>query len=156
MKTCDKILLGIVNHWPRINETISFETAELAWIIYHDLDGWRIENGWKKIEYSAEKGPNENSYLDKPFRDRAKVAKELSILQANEFLEFDRYPAFDMHFDVRILPKGFLRAENLSTCKGIIELWYSENKNGILGIAMTILLSIITSWITSRIILKGG
>lgn len=156
MKTSDKILLGIFGHLPQLDEDIRFETSELAWIIYHGLDDWQMDNGWKKIEYSAEKGPNDKSYLDKLLRDKSKVAKELSILQANEFIEFNRSSGFDMHFNVKMLPKGLIRAENLTTRIGRIDLWYSENKNGIFGIVATIIVSIITAWITSKIVTKGG
>ena len=58
MKTSDKILLGIYTgsniHCPDLNSHISFETAELAWILYNGLDGWGMEDGCKKKEYPAE------------------------------------------------------------------------------------------------------
>ncbi len=59
MKTSDKILLGIYNHWPRLNDSILFETSELIWLMHHGPSDWRQDNGWKKIKYSADKGPND-------------------------------------------------------------------------------------------------
>lgn len=149
MKKSDQILLGIYQHWPRLDADISFEAAELAWIIYHGVDGWRIENRWKKIEYSAVKSPEETTYLDKPLRDRGLVAKELTILQANDCLEFTRPSGFDMRFKIKLQPNGLLRAESLSSTSGRVELWYSEHKNGILGLIVTIAVAAITAWITS-------
>jgi len=139
-----------------LDDDISLEVAELAWIIYNGVDGWRIENGWKKIEYSAVKSPEENSYLDKPLRDRGLVAKELTILQANDCLEFTRPSGFDMRFKIRLQPNGLLRAENLSSIPGRIELWYSEHKNGILGLVVTITVAAITAWIASIFTSKNG
>lgn len=154
MKKSDKILLGIYQHWPRLDDDISFEVGELAWVIHHGIDGWRIENGRKKVEYSATKGPGENSYLDKPLRDRGLVAKELTILQASDCLEFTRPSGVDMRFKIKLLPNGLLRAESLSSLRGRVELWYSENKNGIFGLGVTIAVSAITAWITSHYVHK--
>lgn len=156
MKTSDKILLGIYNHWPRLDDSISLETGELAWILQHGLKDWRQKNGWKKIEYPTVKEPNDKSFMDKPLIDRSLIAKELSILQANDYLEFKRPTGFDLIFKVQLLPNGIIRAEKLSSRMGKVELWYSENKNGIFGLAVTVIISIITAWITSKIVTKSG
>ena len=150
MKTSDKILLGIYNHCPRLDDSISLKTGELAWVVHHGLDDWRQKNGWKEVEYPADKGSN-NSYMDKPLTDRSRVAKELSILQANDCIKFERPSGFDMMFKVQLLPNGLIRAEKLSSRTGRADLWYSENRNGIIGLAVTIIVSIITAWITSMI-----
>jgi hypothetical protein len=155
MKTSDKILLGIYNHWPRLDDSISFKTGELAWIVHHGLVDWRQKNGWKEVEYPADKGSND-SYMDKPLKDRNRVATELSILQANDCIQFERPSGFDMNFRVQLLSKAFLRAEKLSSWIGRVDLWYSEKKNGILGLVVTIIVSIITAWITSMIVSKSG
>ncbi len=156
MKESDKILLGIYQHWPRLDDDISFEAGELAWVIYHGHVGWRIENGWKKMEYSATKGAEEKSYLEKPLSDRAMVAKELAILQANSCIEFTRPSGFDMRFKIKLQPEGLLRAERLSSISGKVELWYSEHKDGIFGLAVTIVVSSITAWITSMFTSNNG
>lgn len=156
MKESDKILLGIYQHWPRLDDDITFEAGELAWVIYNGLEGWRIENGWKKMEYPAVKGTGEKSYLDKPLSDRAMVAKELAILQANNCIEFTRPSGFDMRFKIKLHPEGLLRAESLSSMSGRVELWYSEHKDGIFGLGVTITVSAITAWITSMLTGSNG
>lgn len=103
----------------------------------------------EKIEYPAVKGPEETTYLDKALRDISLVAKELTILEAKDCLEFTRPSGFDMCFKIKLQPNGLLRAESLSSMPGRVELWYSEHKNGILGLVVTIAVAAITAWITS-------
>ena len=156
MKTSDQILLGIYQHWPRLNEHITFESGQLAWVIHNGISGWRIENGWKKIEYPATAASGEESYLDLILRDRALVAKELTILQARGCLEFSRPSGFDMHFKLQLQPNGLLRAESLSSIRGRIELWYSEHKNGIFGLIVTIAVAALTAWLTAKFTGSNG
>ncbi|MCE5210338.1 MAG: hypothetical protein LLG40_02155 [Deltaproteobacteria bacterium] len=155
MKTSDKILLGIYNHWPRLDDSISFKAGELAWVAHHRLGDWRQKNGWKEVIYPADKGSND-SYMDKPLTDISRVSKELSILQANDCIKFVQPSGFDTMFKVQLLPNGLIRAEKLSSWRGRADLWYSENRNGIIGLAVTIIVSIITAWITSIIAAKRG
>ncbi|WP_041725871.1 hypothetical protein [Desulfurispirillum indicum] len=156
MKTSDKILLGIYQHSPRLNEDITFNSGELAWVIHHGIDGWRIENGWKKIDYPVTKTQGENSYLNQQLHDRALVDKELTILQACGCLEFSRPSGFSMHFKVQLQPVGLLRAERLSSMRGRIELWYSEHKDGIFGLVVTIAVAALTAWLTAKFTGSNG
>ena len=57
MKTSDMILLGIYDHWPRLDDSISFETGKLAWVVHHGLSDWRQKNGCKEVEYPAQVSP---------------------------------------------------------------------------------------------------
>lgn len=155
MKTSDMILLGIYNHWPRLDDSISLKTGELAWVVHHGLTEWRQKNGWKEVEYPSDKRSND-SYMDEPLTDRSRVAKELCILQANDCIEFEQPSGLDMMFEVQLLPNGLIRAEKLSSRTGKADLWYRENRNGIIGLAVTIIVSIITAWITSRIAVRSG
>ena len=152
MKTSDKILLGIFNHWPRLDEPIKIESSELAWLLYNGLTNWRVESGWQKIRYSLD----DTSFFDLQSNDKSKVTKELSILKANECIYFDRPTGFDGFFQITLRPKGLIRAERLSSRLGKIELWYRENKNGILGLVVTVVVAIITAYITSKIVTKGN
>jgi len=156
MKIYDKILLGIYSHFPRLDDDITFETGELAWIVHYGLNGWQQDKERQKIEYTLEKEPNDKFSLYESLKDRSKVAKELSFLQANDYIEFQRPSGFGNHFRVKLLPKGIIRAEKLSSKLGEIELWYSENKDGIFGLVWTIIISIITAWITTKIATKSG
>lgn len=139
MKRSDKILLGLYHTWGQLDSKVTLDADEFAWTFNHDPKKWM--NGDRR--FKVEKGGR--------FENVRAVEKELIILQAKSFLEFERKNVLDESFTITLLPSGVLRGQKLSNSIGLIDLWYSDHKNGILGLVITILVSAITSFVVSLI-----
>ncbi len=150
MKASDRILLGLYRFKPELNIELPIDTAELAWLYENGATHWVCKKGRKKKQYSADKGRNE-SYLDPPLRDLAKIKKALSALAAKGLVSFTAPTGFGFQFQVKLLADGLLRAESLDSLFGRIEVWYADNKNGALGLLLTIVVAALTSFITNII-----
>lgn len=155
MQASDNILLGLYRLRPVLNDDLPLETGELAWLLEHGADGWIEKNGRRKIEYSVDKGANE-SYLERPLKDKASLIRELSSLSAKSCVSFEPPKGLDLTFRLKLLPEGLLRAEKLNSCYGQIELWYSDHKGGVIGVLLTIAISAVTSIITTLLTGKSG
>ena len=101
--------------------------------------------------YPSDQG-SQDPFLSNSLKDRNRVTKELSLLEANDCVSVEYPKGYNFTFKIHLLPKGLIRGDMLSSLKGRGDLWYNENKNGILGLAITIIVSIITAWITSMIV----
>lgn len=151
MQPSDKILLGLYRLRPVLNDDLALETGHFAWLIEHGADGWIGENGPKKLEYSAEKGTH-TSYLERPLKDKSRVSRELSLLSARRCVSFTAPKGFDHTFRIELLPEGLLRGEKLDSCLGKADLLYSDHKDGIIGVLLTIVVSAFTSVLTTLLI----
>ncbi|MDX8399775.1 MAG: hypothetical protein R8K20_05955 [Gallionellaceae bacterium] len=150
MKKSDQLLLAIYILRPRINDNLELDVGTLAWIIYNGFKDWVDGNGPKSIMYNEDK-ENELSYMHRPLRDRNTIIKELSILSAKGCVEFTPPSGFDFMFKVCLLPNGIIRADQLSTPFGKANLWFVENKNGILGVIFVALISVSVSFVTTML-----
>lgn len=148
MRLIDKILLGLYKYHPVLDECLPLETGQIAWLMDNDIDDWISEKLPKKYKYPADKGQNE-SYLDQPLKDKAKVIKALSVLAAQNNISFVPPAAVDFILRIKLLPAGLLRAEKLDSPFGKVELFYEDNKNGIIGLLLTAFVSAIVSLITT-------
>ncbi len=155
MKTSDKILLGIYTRWKRLDEHIYLEAAELAWVAQNGIKGWEKDDGWEVIRYPSDTG-SAITHLEKPYEDLNSVAVEMSLLQATDCIEFVRPSCLKTMFRVTLLPCGFQRAVKLSSRKGRADLWYCDNRNGLFGLAITIIVSFVTALFTSMLAAKSG
>jgi hypothetical protein len=148
MQPSDKILLGLYRLRPVLNDDLALETGHLAWLINKGADGWIGESGPLKLEYPANKG-SDISYLERPLKDKSRVSRELSFLTAKNCVSFTAPKGFDHTFRIALLPEGFLRGEKLNSCLGRADLLYSDHKDGIIGVLLTIVVSALTSVITT-------
>ena len=117
----------------------------------NDLENWISSNGVNEYKYSAAAEEGEESYLSRPLRDKARVIKVLSSLSANKYVSFISPKGFDSKFQIELLPEGLLRAEKLDSSFGKLELFYSDNKNGIIGLLLTATVSAFVSLITTML-----
>jgi hypothetical protein len=151
MQPGDKILLGLYRFQPILTEELPLEVGELAWLLdYRWVKEWKVENGFNKYKYPASKGAN-SSHLERPLKDKARITKVLSVLSAKCHISFIAPVGFDHTFKIQILPSGLLRAEKLDSFRGKIGLWYTDNKNGIIGLIITVLVSVVTALITTML-----
>lgn len=153
MKASDKILLGIYNHRPILRDDVPYTIGELCWVVENGPNGWKTKTAFKTIGYPPNMG-DLDSAIERHANDKNRVINELSILDAKNCIQFTAPTGIDNHFRILLTPNGLLRAEKLSTRIGKIDLWYSENKHGILGLIVTILISITTAVITTIIVGK--
>lgn len=149
MKPSDKILLGIYTRWPKLNEHICLPANELAWIAKHGIRGWEKNGKYQAIDCAPSTG-TDDAYSYMSLEGRDSVAKELSFLQATDCIELVHPKGFDRTFKVTLLRCGMQRAVKLSSRKGRADLWIRDNRNGLLGLVVTILVSIVIAWITSN------
>lgn len=149
MQATDKILLGLYRFRPILDENLPLYTGQLAWLLDKGVKSWISSDGIQKYEYTATKEKNETSYLDRPLRDKARVIKVLSILAAKRQVSFVSPTGFDSLFQIKLLSDGLLRGEKLDSFFGKIELFYSDNKNGIIGLLLTALVSAVVSLLTT-------
>jgi hypothetical protein len=150
MQPGDKILFGLYRFKPTLTEELPLEVGELAWLLDYWVSEWKVENGFNKHEYPVGKGAN-SSYLERPLKDKARVTKVLSVLSAKSYISFVAPVGFDFTFKIKLLPSGLLRAEKLDSVPGKLGLWYSDHKDGIIGLLITVLVSVITALITTML-----
>jgi|GEM_PF-5645339 len=149
MQATDKILLGLYRFRPILDDDLPLDTGQLAWLLDKGAKNWNSSEGIKKYEYPATKEKNEDSYLDRPLRDKARIIKVLSILAAKKQVSFVSPTGFDSLFRIKLLPEGLLRGEKLNSIFGKTELLYSDNKNGIMGLLLTAIISAVVSLLTT-------
>lgn len=137
MKKSDKILKGIYLHIRAANKDIPLSADELFWLFKNDPKKWKKGDKFQKNEGSQR------------FDNVSFVERELSLLKAKSYLDFERPKALEKNFKITILPMGICRAQQLSTILGCVDLFYRDNKSGIFGIVLTILISATTSLVVS-------
>lgn len=137
MKKNDRILLGIYLHVRATNEDTPLSADELLWLFKNDPKKWKEGDKFQKTV--------EGQRLDSV----GVVERELSLLKAKNCLDFERPKALEKNFKITILPMGICRAQQLSTILGCVDLFYRDNKSGIFGVVLTILISATTSLVVS-------
>lgn len=135
-----------------MNENLAVSTAQLEWVLENDSSSWETEEGLQEIDYNKY---IEDNYvaLDKMVEDRDKVMEALALLSAKECVNFEAPEGEEFTFRVNLLPCGIIRANKLVGRVGRLDLWFSENRNGIVGVTLVALISAFVSVLTS-IILK--
>jgi hypothetical protein len=149
MQAIDRILLGLYRFRPVLDDDLPLDTGQLAWLLDNGVKNWISSDGIKRYEYPAMEEKNETSYLDRPLRDKARVIKALSILTAKKQVSFVSPTGFNSTFRIKLLSDGLLRAEKLDSYFGKLELLYTDNKNGIIGLLLTAIISAIVSLLTT-------
>lgn len=149
MRATDKILLGLYKFRPILDDDLPLDTGQLAWLLDKDVKKWISFDGIKKYTYPATKEENETSYHDRSLRDKARIIRVLSILAAKRQVSFIPPSGLDLLFRIKLLSDGLLRGEKLDSFFGRVGLLYSDNKDGIIGLLLTALVSAIVSLVTT-------
>lgn len=137
MKKSDRVLLGIYLHFRTTSKDIPLSADELFWLFENDPKKWRESDKLQKNQGSQR------------FENVNFVERELSLLKAKNYLDFERSKPLEETFKITILPVGICRAQQLSTVFGRVDLFYRDNKNGIFGVFLTIVVSATTSFMVS-------
>lgn len=142
----DRILHGLYFHGESIDEEWPVTGAQLLWLAMHPL---REGEAWDK-----DGKPQSVDVSDFPAEIRtklltAKLELPLRYLQYRRLIKYSRRE--DGIHSIAVTFVGADRAIRLHTRRGRMDLWYRENKDGILGIGVTILVAFVTTLITARV-----
>lgn len=140
-----KVLHGL--HYIRevVNDSLPFSADEIYWLTKHSFkEGkkWRAKNSLNKLEAEGA------DYLEKHAKTSFEVNKILSYLQSKGYITYQKHSNF---FRVAVTGSGADIAREADTGCGRINIWYKEHKTGILGLIITVLISVITSYATTTI-----
>ncbi|HWX78535.1 MAG TPA: hypothetical protein VNZ02_00470 [Steroidobacteraceae bacterium] len=139
----DRILHGLYYYRESIDEDVQVSSNELLWLAMHPLrDGaaWLKDGMLQSLDAA-----------DFPVDIRAKLLTAklelpLRYLQYRRLIKYARRSDGMLYAAVTFA--GADRAIRLHTRRGRMDLWYRENKDGIVGVAITILVSLLTALIT--------
>ena len=139
----DRILHGLYYHREAIDEDLQVSGEQILWLAMHPLqvgEAWE-ENGQLQ-SLDMEQFPAE-------IRSKliaAKLELPLRYLQYRRLIKYTR--CNDSTLSVAVTFAGADRAIRLHTRRGRMDLWYRENKDGMLGLVTTVAISMITALLT--------
>ncbi len=140
----DRILHGLYYLHEGIDEEVNVTAGQILWLAMHPLrevESWTRDGQLQSVDMSAFPADIQTK-LDTD----AKLELPLRYLQYRRLIRFTR--SSDSTLSVAVTFAGADRAIRLHTRRGRMDLWYREHKDGILGIATTVLVSLVTALIT--------
>ncbi len=145
----DRILHGLYYHRETIDEEVQVTDAEILWLSMHPLregEAWSKDGQLQSVDVSVFPADVQTKL------DTAKLELPLRYLQYRRLIRYGR--SSDTTLSVAVTFAGADRAIRLHTRRGRVDLWYREHKDGILGIAVTVLVSCVTALITVLAIMR--
>jgi hypothetical protein len=145
----DRILHGLYYYRESIDEDMQVSSDELLWLAMHPLrDGavW-YKGGNLQSLHAAEFPEDIRSKLL-----TAKLELPLRYLQYRRLIKYARRSDGMLYAAVTFA--GADRAIRLHTRRGRLDLWYRENKDGIVGVTITVLISLVTALVTVLAVIK--
>ncbi len=145
----DRILHGLYYYRENIDEDVQVSSDELLWLAMHPL---RDGDAWHK---NGELQALKASEFPEDIRAKlltAKLELPLRYLQYRRLIKYARRSDGMLYAAVTFA--GADRAIRLHTRRGRLDLWYRENKDGIVGVSITILISLVTALLTILVVIK--
>jgi len=145
----DRILHGLYFYRENIEEDVQVTIEQLLWLAMHPLregDAWRREGRPQSLDASVFPADIRAKLLT------AKVELPLRYLQYRRLITFARRSDGTIYAAVTFA--GADRAIRLHTRRGRMDLWYRDERDGIFGVAITVLISLITALVTALAALK--
>ena len=139
----DRILHGLYYRREDIDEEVTVSGEQLLWLAMHQLrdgDGWSKEGRPQSFDASTVPAEIQSKLVT------AKLELPLRYLQYRRLIKYTERS--DGTFCVAVTFAGADRAIRLHTRRGRMDLWYREHKDGILGVAITVIVSFATALIT--------
>jgi hypothetical protein len=139
----DRILHGLYYYRENIEEDVQVTIEQLLWLAMHPLregDAWRRDGKLQSLDASAFPDDVRAKLLT------VKIELPLRYLQYRRLITFARRSDGTIYAAVTFA--GADRAIRLHTRRGRLDLWYREHRDGILGVTITVLISLITALIT--------
>jgi hypothetical protein len=145
----DRILHGLYYYRENIDEDVQVSSDELLWLAMHPL---RDGDAWHK---NGELQSLKASEFPEDIRAKlltAKLELPLRYLQYRRLIKYARRSDGMLYAAVTFA--GADRAIRLHTRRGRLDLWYRENKDGIVGVTITVLISLVTALLTVLVAIK--
>ena len=145
----DRILHGLYYYRENIDEDVQVSSDELLWLAMHPLrDGEAWHKDGRLQALNAAEFPED-------IRAKlltAKLELPLRYLQYRRLIKYARRSDGMLYAAVTFA--GADRAIRLHTRRGRLDLWYRENKDGIVGVTITVLISLVTALITVLVVIR--
>jgi hypothetical protein len=139
----DRILHGLYYCRERIDHEIQVSGEQILWLAMHPL---RDGGAWERDGQLQSVDSNEFPEEIRAKLLAAKLDLPLQYLAYRRLIKFTRHR--DATLSVTVTFAGADRAIRLHSRRGRIDLWYREHKDGILGLAITVLVSFVTALCT--------
>jgi hypothetical protein len=139
----DRILHGLYYYRENIEEDVQVTSDQLLWLAMHPLregEAWRRDGKLQSLDASAFPEDIRAKLLT------VKIELPLRYLQYRRLITYARRSDGTIYASVTFA--GADRAIRLHTRRGRLDLWYREHRDGIFGVAITVLVAIITALIT--------
>ncbi len=139
----DRILHGLYYYRENIDEDVQVSREQLLWLAMHPLREGEV---WQKDGKLQSLDASEFPEDVRAKLITAKLELPLRYLQYRRLITYARRS--DGMFYAAVTFAGADRAIRLHTRRGRMDLWYREHRDGIIGITITVLISLITALIT--------
>jgi hypothetical protein len=143
----DRILHGLYYYRESIDEEFIVDNEQVIWLAMHPLregDAWNKDDRPQSVDTSAFPADVQSKLLT------AKLELPLRYLQYRRLIKYTKKD--EATLSVAVTFAGADRAIRLHTRRGRMDLWYREHKDGILGLAATVLVALVTALITVLIV----
>jgi hypothetical protein len=139
----DRILHGLYYHRQAIDADVDVTGEQILWLAMHPLEegeAWERDGQLQSLD--IEQFPPEI----RPKLIAAKLELPLRYLQYRRLIKYVKHR--DATHTLAVTFAGADRAIRLHSRRGRMDLWYKENKDGILGLGLTVLISFVTALFT--------
>lgn len=145
----DRILHGLYYYRENIDEEVPVTGEQILWLAMHPLreaEAWYEDGELQSVDTGVFPEDVQSKL------STAKLELPLRYLQYRRLIRYTRRG--DALISVAVTFAGADRAIRLHTRRGRMDLWYREHKDGILGIAMTMLVSFVTALVTMAVAIR--
>jgi hypothetical protein len=145
----DRILHGLYYYRESIDESIAVSGEQILWLAMNPLrdgEAWSKDGRPQSVDTSAFPAEIESKLIT------AKLELPLRYLQYRRLITYSKRG--DETLSVAVTFAGADRAIRLHTRRGRMDLWYREHKDGIFGIATTVVVSFLTALITMVVMMQ--
>jgi hypothetical protein len=140
-----RVLHGVYFDRQYIENETFYNCAEIYWLTVHPLAAGR---NWRDTEGRLQSASPSDDPFSSIAKTRAAAIKPLAYLQGAEFLT---YQVNGDAVRVSLSIAGANRARELGSMFGRINLRYREQKDGLIGLLITIIVAAVTAYITTVI-----
>jgi hypothetical protein len=139
----DRILHGLYYHREAIDEDIHVTGEQILWLAMHPLEegpAWDRDGQLQSLDVEQFPADIRTKLL------AAKLELPLRYLQYRRLIKYAKQR--DATNILSVTFAGADRAIRLHSRRGRMDLWYKENKDGILGLGITVLIAFVTALLT--------
>ena len=143
-----RILHGLYVFRSRIGESRTYSAFELNWLAHQP---YSAAAAWREGAGLQERRLDGISEQDEIEIQTGEAAAALEHLFGARLIDYTFATGALFHFNVEITYDGAMMARRLHTPWGRFGVWYSEHKDGVIGLLITMLVSALTSLLVAYI-----